>query len=237
MKRILLLGASGLVAPHVIPGLEPFYDLCLADVKPHPGGKPVIPVDVSDYAQVAAAAAGMDAILNFTTIRNDPARSFHVNTRGAWHIMKAAVEQGIRKVIHTGPQMVRSGYDHDFDIDGVPRMRDTGYYGVTKMLGLEIAQVYARAYRIQTVTFLFNGLHGRPVEQKKREDFPPFTIVWEDLQNACRLAIEVESVPECYQEFNLLSYLGHGKYMTEKAARMLGYAPREDWTAYFRREI
>ena len=36
MKNVLLLGASGNIAPHIIPGLEQYYNLRLADIKPHP---------------------------------------------------------------------------------------------------------------------------------------------------------------------------------------------------------
>ena len=69
MKNVLLLGASGLIAPHLIPGLEPHYNLRLADIKPHPDGKPTLTVDVTRYDQVLEAARGMDAILNFTVNR------------------------------------------------------------------------------------------------------------------------------------------------------------------------
>ena len=60
MKKVLLLGASGLIAPHIIPGLETHYYLKLADVKPHPEGVPVLSVDVTDYSQVLEAARGVD---------------------------------------------------------------------------------------------------------------------------------------------------------------------------------
>ena len=103
MKRVLLLGASGLIAPHIIPALEKDYDLRLADIKEHPDGRPVQSVDVRDYGQVRAAMEGMDAVMNFTVLRHDDVLSFQVNTIGAWNIMKAAADAGIKKVIHTGP--------------------------------------------------------------------------------------------------------------------------------------
>ena len=46
MKNVLLLGASGNIAPHIIPGLEQHYRLRLADIKNHPGGKPTMRVDM-----------------------------------------------------------------------------------------------------------------------------------------------------------------------------------------------
>ena len=234
-KKVLLLGASGNIAPHLLPGLEPYYHLRLADIKPHPDGKPILTVDVTSYQQVKEAARGMDAIMNFTVVRDHPVQSFRVSTLGAWHVMKAAAELGIKKIIHTGPQAVRSDYDHDFDIIDVPQAPGFGYYGLTKMLSAEICRIYSRTYGIQTICFLFNGLGPKPTEKVVKRDFPPFTIVWEDLQHACRLALEIESVPDNFQEFNMLSYEGHGKYRVEKARRILGFEPLEKWENYFKR--
>ena len=234
-RKVLLLGASGNIAPHVLPGLEPYYHLRLADIKPHPDGKPILTVDVTSFQQVKEAARGMDAIMNFTVVRDHPLHSFHVSTLGAWHVMRAAAELGIKKIIHTGPQSIRGAYDHDFDIIDVPKAPGSGYYGITKMLGTEICRIYARAYDIQTICFLFNGLGPRPTEKVVKKDFPPFTIVWEDLQHACRLALEIESVPDNFQEFNMLSYEGHQKYSVDKARRILGFEPLEKWENYFKR--
>ena len=128
MKKVVLLGASGLIAPNLLPGLEDHYEMSLADVKPHPDGRAVDECDVGDYAQVLQVTEGMDAIMNFTVIRDDAEQSFHVNTRGALNVMKAAVEHGIKKVIHSGPQFVRRTYDHDFDVADVPPVLGTDYY-------------------------------------------------------------------------------------------------------------
>ena len=102
-KKVLLLGASGMIAPDLLPGLEDTYDLTLADIAPHPDGKPILHCDVSSREQVRDAAAGMDAIMNFTVVRDHPEQSFHVNMRGALNVMQAAVEHGIKKVIHSRP--------------------------------------------------------------------------------------------------------------------------------------
>ena len=234
-KRVLFLGASGLIGPFLTPGLLPHYDLSLADVKPHPDGTPVEHVDVTDYAQVLAAARGHDAIMNYTVVRNDADLSFHVNIRGAWNVMRAAAELGIRKVLHSGPEYVRPSYDHDFDIDNPPNAPGTGWYSTTKMLSREICRVFARTYGIVTPCFLFNGLGAAPTEPVIGRDFAPFNIVWEDLQHACRLALELEALPDNFQEFNLHSHLGQGKFSLERAQRLLGYEPTQDWARFYRR--
>jgi nucleoside-diphosphate-sugar epimerase len=234
-KSVLLLGASGNIAPPILPGLEPHFDLRLADVAPHPDGRPVLNVDVTSYEQVLEASRGMDAVMNFTVVRQDPEQSFHVNTLGAWHVMKAAAELGIRKVIHTGPQTINLTHEHDFGVVDVPRTPGTNYYGCTKMLGSEICRIFARQYGIQTIAFHFLGLRLRPTGPVTGVDFHRFAIIYDDLAHACRLALDLETVPGGYQDFNMLSFEAHGRYSIDKARRILGFEPLERWEDYYRR--
>jgi len=139
-------------------------------------------------------------------------------------------------VIHSGPEAVIPAYEHDFDVSDPPGRAGTGYYGLTKLLSREICRTFARHHGIQTVCFLFCSLGPRP-ERARRRDFHHFHVFHEDLQQACRLALELDTVPEGYQEFNLLSMEGHGKYRAEKARRILGFRPSERWEEYYRREV
>ena len=236
MKKVLLLGASGLIAPHIIPALEKDYDLSLADIKEHPDGRPVQTVDVRDYDQVREAVEGVDAVMNFTVLRHDDVLSFQVNTRGAWNIMKAAADAGIRKVIHTGPAQTLEWYTHDTDIPvDAPDAPSTDYYFITKHLGNEIVRSFARRYEIHTVCYLFQGLAPRPTEPSSKASVRDFLIIYDDLAVACRQGLELPSVPGYYQAFNLHSHYGPGKYSLEKAERILGYAPQEEWWNWQRR--
>lgn len=234
MKRVSLYGASGNIAPHIVPLLKKDYDLHLSDISPYPDGREIAHVDVADYEQVLEAARGCDALMNFTVLRSIRDPGFAVNVTGAWHVMRAAAELGIQKVVHTGPQCIRGSFDHAFDVSDVPRGAGSGIYGLTKTMSYEICRAFARQYGIQTVTFVFNGLQPRP-EPKTKRDFPPFTVVYDDLAAACKLALEIESVPDDYQEFNMLSYEAHGKYKVDKARRILGFEPGERWEDYFKR--
>ena len=148
MKKVLVLGASGNIAPYVTPDLEKDYDLSLSDIVPHPDGKPIIPVDVTSYPDVLEACRGMDAIMNFTVLRDDPVVSFEVSTKGAYHVMKAAAALGIKKVVHTGPQLIRNAYDHEFD------MMMRRWHRVSGITGLPSISVwkYARFSREHTIS-------------------------------------------------------------------------------------
>ena len=233
-KQVLFLGASGLIGPHLTPGLEADYDLRLSDVKPHPDGTPLMHVDITDYAQLLEAARGVDAIMNFAVVRSDPDQSYHVNVRGAWNVMRVAVELGVGKVIHTGPEAIMGAYDHDFGLEAPPDRPGAGYYGITKIQSRTICEAWARAYGIQTICLLFCALGPRPT-RTTGQDFHRFYVVYEDLQQACRQALELDPVPDHYQDINLLSFEGHGKYSTARARRILGFEPAEHWEDYYRR--
>ena len=217
MKRVLLLGASGLIAPHIIPALEKDYDLRLADIKEHPDGRPVQSVDVRDYGQVRAAMEGMDAVMNFTVLRHDDVLSFQVNTIGAWNIMKAAADAGIKKVIHTGPAQTLLLYTHDTDIPvDAPDAPSSDYYFITKHLSNEIVRSFALRHEIHTVCYLFQGLAPRPTEPSSKATVRDFLIIYDDLAVACRQGLELPSVPGYYQAFNLHSPLRPGQIQPRK---------------------
>ena len=235
-RNVLVLGGSGLIAPHVTPALEDDYQLQLADIKPHPDGRASITVDITRYDEVLEACRGMDAVVNMTVVRNDPTLSYRVNTIGARNVMKAAAECGIDKVIHTGPEMSWRQYAHHFGLQDPPLVASTKHYELTKYLSYEICRIYAQQFEITTPCLLFGGLYNAPVKPKPRHPFLSFMVIWEDVQQALRLSLDVESLPDYFQTFNILTYETTGKYGTQKAQRLLGYKPSRHYEKFYKRE-
>ena len=121
--NVVIFGAGGPLGVAAAEALAPDHRLRLSDRRalaaiaaenrpqssgaplPRPLGAPHEErvVDVTDPEQVLAAARGMDVIVNSTVVRDHPVEAFRVNTVGAYHVMRAAVACGIRRVVHTGP--------------------------------------------------------------------------------------------------------------------------------------
>ena len=102
----------------------------------------------------------MDAIVNCTVIRNDPAEAFRVNMLGAHNVMTAAVERGIRRVVHTGPAMTLcdhpAGYTDDSGLGSdLPARPGDSLYFVSKYLGLEICRIFAEEHGIACPILLY----------------------------------------------------------------------------------
>ena len=230
--NVLIIGAGGPVADAAIKALEPYHTLRLADIKELESEHETLVVDITDPAQVLEAASGMDVIINCTVLRNDIVRSFDVNIRGAYNVMKAAVEHGIKRVVHTGPQMVMRGmYIDDFLITSDPPTRPgTNLYGLTKYLSLEVCRIFAEEHDIQVICFLYCGFRNPPDEDAKPDgEVGPFIVSWEDTGQAFKLAMEVEHLPNKFEVFNILADLPHRKHTNTRAKSLLGFQPKENF--------
>ncbi len=252
IRRVAVLGACGPLAAAATPLLGPSYTLRLTDVlspeegaariaarfpgAPHPAS-PGAPhefrhVDVSDAGQVAGAAQGMDALVNCTVVREDLAGAFRVNLLGAYHVLRAAVAQGIRRVVHTGPQTLHfehpAGYGTDFDVpdEAPPRPGDNLYFH-SKLLGLELARVFAHNHGLEVAALLFSTFVNPAYPEGMRGRLGPAAVSWQDAGHAMRRALEVPALPSSFEAIRILGDLPHAKFTNAKARRILGWMPRD----------
>jgi nucleoside-diphosphate-sugar epimerase len=259
VQKVVVFGAGGPLGAAVAQELATSYTLRLTDVRPieelahatpqSPGAPlPVEPqpphtwqvVDVRDAAQVMAACQGMDAIVNCSVVRNDPADAFRVNTIGAFNMMQAAVVHRIRRVVHTGPYMViqrgPSGYSwDDWIVDDVPPRPGTWWvYLPSKLLGQEICHIFAAHYGLEVPTLTFSQFlnpqvkHGRYIH--------PLSVSWQDSARAVRAALEVPTLPSPYEYFHIGADIPHGVFPNEKAKRLLNWRPLDRFEEYYSRE-
>jgi nucleoside-diphosphate-sugar epimerase len=199
-------------------------------------------VDVGDYAQVRAAAEGMDALINVSVLRHDLVPAFRVNTVGAYNVMKAAVACGINKVIHTGPRHTRLGFEGDywpdFDIpDEAPLHPGSDLYALTKCLGGEIVQTFAERHDMDVITFLYCSF--RPADGGQSADgsgVHPFAISWEDTGDPFLHALRADRMPTNYEVFDIHADLPHGKFGTSKVERLLGWKPKHNLERLYRKD-
>ena len=253
IRNVVIFGAGGPLAAATAHELVRSYRLRLTDVRPIAdivaAAKPQSPgaplpevlgpphetrvVDVTDYAQVEAACAGMDAIVNCTVVRPHPVQAFLVNTIGAYHVMRAAVTHRIRRVVHTGPQLVASdrpaGYWWDFDVpDDAPARPGTSLYGMTKYLGQEIVRLFAEQYDLQVPALFYSSFVNPQTAQPRQDGVFAMTVSWEDAGRAMRHALEAPSLPRPFEIFHILADLPHGKFTNHKARHLLGWQPRDN---------
>ena len=237
--NVLIMGAGGPVAAAAIKALETHYTLRLADIKELEYDHETLIVDIGNPAEVFEAASGMDAIINFAVLRSDITKSFDVNIRGAYNVMQAAVKHDIRRIVHTGPELIiRSEYADDFFLSaGTTPRPTTGLYGLTKYLSMEVCRIFAEEHDLQVICFLYHSFRHSPDEEAEPGDeVNPYIISWEDAGEAFRVALEAPPLPRNFEAFTIVADLPHRKYSNIKAKTLLGFQPKEDFQKLWNRK-
>ncbi len=252
--KVAVFGAGGPVGVVAAQHLKDYYTLRLTDVRPladiaaGPPQSPGAPlpevlsaphecrvVDVTDYAQVLEAARGMDALVNVTVVRPHPVLAFHVNLIGAYNVAKAAVELGIKRIIHTGPYHQALGHNADywwdFDVpDEVPLRPGGDLYAASKFLGGEVTRVFAERHDLEVITYLYcNFMPGDGGDRPNGSGCGPFTTSWEDCGSAFLNGLRAPAPPHPYEVFFICANVPHAKFSPRKAKRLLGWEPRHNF--------
>ena len=245
--NVLLIGACGYLGPHVAKALAPRHRLRITDIRPPPAamkrelaGHEFRIVDVAEPDQVADAAKGMDAIVNLSVVRNHPVQAFRVNVLGCRNVMQAAVKQGIRRVINTGPHFTVAGpsyegFDHGIPPD-VPPHPGTGLYPLTKSLGQETCRAFSASHDVYVQDYLFYSFVDS-TELKQGAGGVPFVVTWSDAAEVFRLGLEIDlaKLPSKCEVFFILGDCPQAKFLNEKAKRILGFAPKDDVSILWRK--
>ncbi len=254
VDRVLVLGAAGpLGSATSAEYRERGYRLRLTDIGPltelvsqQDGPKPIPTqppheervVDITDPVAVTEAAQDMQAIVNCTVIREDPVEAFRVNVLGAYNVMTAAVDNGIRRVVHTGPAMTLAdhpaGYTDDTALasDLPPRPGDNLYF-ITKYLALEICRIFAEHHAIACPILLFITF----LDPEKSPSWvpPSFSVTWQDAARAMASAVAVDALPRPAPLVNVLADAPHDRYRSDAARDVLGWTATDDLERYWLR--
>ena len=168
------------------------------------------------------------------------ALAFHVNTRGCYHVMRAAVVHGIRRVINTGPHFTVAGpryqrWDHGIGPD-VPPHPGTGLYPITKSLGQEICRSFTEVHDVHVLEFLFYSLRDKE-QLRAGAGGAPFVVSWTDAGEASRLGLQIDlaRLPSKCEVFFIFADVPQAVFLNDKAKRVLGFAPRDDVSLLWRK--
>lgn len=259
--RILLLGAGGplgAAAANVLRAnrlrltdIHPLAQLAAAPPqspgapKPRPAAPPHEErlTDITNPDAVYHAATDMECVINCTVIRDDPVRAFQVNVLGAYNMMRAAVDAGIRRVVQTGPALTLAphpvGYTEDRAIESntPPRPGDNLYF-ISKYAGQEICRIFAERHEIACPTLLFCGFVNpdQPHDEHLRHGLHPFSVSWADAGRAIAAATRVNRLPEPCPIIHVLADSPHGRYRTTAARDILRWRPRDGLDRFWYRE-
>jgi nucleoside-diphosphate-sugar epimerase len=245
--RVLLVGGAGHVGTAIAPYLQRQHELRVLDVREPAHEVEWIAGSATDVGALDDALDGVDAVINL--LMRSPqggasteqtvtqiVENYETNTLALHLLLFTAQTKGVTGVVHTSSMSVhhraRSWY---WSEEGVPR-DSPSVYGLTKGLGEEICEYFARWFRMNIVALRLTAPRTRAQFLDERRSPPPtpgtptghlYVTDEEDLARAYLAALEVVRVGHSRFEAVFIAGDEAGEeHNLAKARRILGWEPR-----------
>jgi nucleoside-diphosphate-sugar epimerase len=214
--RIALTGGRGRLGRYVAAELHRRHEVRIVDrAEPDTGERaPYPPADVLDNEALAAAFQDHEVVVHLAgidqSLASAPDAVFETNVRGTWNAFEAAERAGVRRVVLCSSTSAL-GLDHTnptlpplyLPVDEAHPTRPSSTYGMSKLLGEEIAAAFGRRGGLEVLILrpsyvafpeMLAFLEGAKGTQAEREAEPvPLLRSYvgpEDAARAFALAVE-----------------------------------------------
>jgi len=251
-ENVVCTGGSGRLGRYVVDTLAGLCELHVVDLKP-----PAAPVgfsclEVTDYEGLKQAFAGREAVVHLAAIPNPrsapPDVTFGTNVQGAFAVLQAAEDAGVRRVVLASSDSVVGFHYNPPDwapqylpIDEAHPLDPSEFYSLSKRVTETIAAGFARRKRMEVVVI-------RPAHIVFPPEYPELEArggdlfnyhVWtyvapEDVARAFRLALELPEVG--FETFFVSAADGLNTRPTLELIReRFGFMPPVKWPEVYER--
>jgi len=231
--HVLITGAAGYVARHLIPVLEKEHTLRLGSRRPIEGDGRWVELDVTNLQQVHAAMQGIDTVVHLAIASGHEGDyeddtfnqlRFDTNVKGTWNVLEAARRAGVKRIVHTSSLMVVWGYEFPEPVAGDAPARPVGTYAVTKYLAEVLCEQMAYAHQLSIVCLRI----PKPIDVDdpawKEVRLRPQWIPFGDLAEAYRLALVAPDIG--FEIVTVVAESSKRRWDLSTAERVLGYRPQ-----------
>jgi uronate dehydrogenase len=225
---VLITGGAGRIGRYLRSGLPAFGWSLRSMDKQEGQGDDFVQGDILDPEVLAAAMAGAAAVVHLAAVVTSQSAFGEIlgaNIDGTYRVFDAAREAGVRRIVFAssnhanGFAPISSGWG-----PGV-RDRPDSFYGVSKIFGEALAQMYADRYGIDVVSIRIGSCFERPSN-------PRMLGSWLSPGDAVRL------VHACLTSKSKGHVIVYGASANTRGwwdlapARALGYRPEDDAETY-----
>jgi UDP-glucose 4-epimerase len=190
-EKVVCTGGSGKLGQHVARRLMDKCALTITDLRPPSdvdlGGVPFVAADMTKLDAMRSLFEGQDAVVHLAAIPNPrtaPADvTFGTNVQGAWTVMQAAEDAGVKRVVVASSDSV-FGMSYNppdwppqfLPIDESHPTRPTEFYSLSKRITESIAESYAARGRLEVLVI-------RPVHIVFAPEYPELSSRGADVEN------------------------------------------------------
>jgi hypothetical protein len=275
-RRVVLTGAAGYVAQRMFAALDERWDVVPIDVRATTrDGKPVPRLVVSDLTQPDRGAyrahfRGADAVIHCGVVRapgmtadtwqdNSDAKfqAEHANVALAYNVYRAALEEGVRRVVVCSSNHAADYYERlvwDGRVDMVtPEMppRSDNWYGWSKasyeLLGFVFATGKVDGRKLEVVQWRIGGPRDDDIDHIAPGDLPTMHRAlgaYLSARDQTQQAIRMVETPDITDDNGIpflivygISGNTHRFWSLASAKRKLGYQPEDDSQVNFADKI
>ena len=189
-KKVLITGASGLVASVLRNGLAGDYELSGIDIRPV-SGMPSVVADMSDLAAIEPAFQGIDTVIDLAAVApmETPWDVVHSNNLAStYNALEASKRAGVKRVISASSNHATGMYENDhpysaivagryegLDPAAIPyittRMpiRPDGPYGIGKAFGEASGRYYSDEHDLSVICIRIGTLNKESAPNDERQ--------------------------------------------------------------------
>ena len=238
-----MTGAAGFLGQALVPALARHHEVRAHDLEAADGPPPIASADVLDCGDMEALCSGVDAVVHLACARWDDAlsdadnetRILDTRLKGTNHLLRAAAEAGIRRVVQISDLCVFSGYADDIIVseDFAP-LPDSSAHQQSVYLSELVGREFARLHPGLVATLRLGQL-------VRAQQLPPgaaFDESWLDVDDAIAAilrALELESFDGISQWgiYNLAADVPDSRYSLLKISTgTFAFTPSQDFRAW-----
>ena len=164
--KIIVTGGAGLLGSHVVREMAEHARITTLDIKEpeakSQGGQDHINLSITNYEEIKKALAGHDAVIHLAAIPNpreaDAKTTFNNNVEGAWTVLQAAEDAGIKRVVVASSDSV-FGLSYNppdwppqfLPVDETHPTRPTEVYSLSKKITETISESFAARGKMEVL--------------------------------------------------------------------------------------
>jgi len=213
-ETVAVTGGAGLLGSHIMRRLKGRCRLTAVDIKPPQGGDAAlgdfVAASITDYAAMRSAFTGKDAVIHLAAIPNPreapAAATFNNNVQGAWTVLQAAEDAGVKRVVVCSSDSVLGLSFNPPDwppqflpVDETHPTRPTEFYSLSKQVTETIAESFAARKKLEVLAIRPSHIifpRGYPEIGRRGEDVQNYHFwAWvapEDVAQAFDLALNMK---------------------------------------------
>ena len=214
--QILVTGAGGRIGRYVVKELvSAGHSVTGVDILISDGSSPrFLRVDLTDAGEVyqALAGAAVEAVVHLGAWANagvvPDTRTYGDNVQATFNVFQACADLGIQRVVSASSAQVYGFAKAPpvyVPVDEVHPLRPANCYALSKVVGEQAADYFVERFGMTILSFRLMGIRlpaqlGEEIDELAQDPSKGTSLLWtrtdaRDAAIACRLAVEVDSVP------------------------------------------